>query len=1016
MRNLFTLLMASLLTVGLYGQRANRLIQNPEQVRSQALQQIDESQLMDQPIPVISNTSTPTVPLGTITSDAVTSIKIGEASNAYTSLLLESTQLSVESGAGSNGGTVAFVHRQNVGACGGSTGENGVYRYSFSTDGGQSWNVGSGTNTGGNPPVTGCYGLGPLNPGYLQASRYPSAHVFLAPDSTKIENLGLVYSGPVLNPSGQGWDGSVIGYADSIAFTPVVRQEFYPFSNADHYFSYSLVERVPGEFFFLSYTWDGAAILGDIHINRGIWNASSGEIDWSVVTTLAPDYFLGFDGSATFASMAIGFSPDGMTGYVGAIGDLIGGTDSTFQVAFSKSADGGQTWGNMEEFDMAANTELMDSLHFFIDIDTTTGDTVFAGGDHPTTAFDCDMVVDKNGAPHLITLVGHGTSHNGDGTYADPGYSIFPGLEMFILDFTFDTFGDLNMLYIAYQEYLRGTFGNTSVDPAGEFTADPYVQASRSEDGSVVMFSWTDSDPANVTGENNDAPDLFTVAYDVDMNMMTPVTNWTSDDGVWASTVITPHAAPTLVTNGTVHSMPIKAMQLDLGDGIQTVSFWYFSDVSVDQSSDFTETPHFFYNCKQNPFTNSASIISPDCGVSDGEVAVVPGGGIGPYTYQWGANAGSSTNDTVTALPAGIYEVIVTDTKACKDTLSVLVNNANAPTLAISAVADISCNGLTDGTATVTPTGGAGGEAYLWSNGETTATATSLPPGTSTVTVTDANGCSSFESVTLSEPTAITATATSIDVLCNGDLTGEAMADAAGGTGTLTYAWDNGDMGATISNVLAGTYTVTVTDANGCTTTASTTISEPPAIANTMLPFPNTGGMPATYNGNVVADASGGVGPYTYSWTGPDGYDTTGVNLDFITRLCGGTYFVEITDQNGCVFNDSAVVTTLGLGVNCPEDTTIIDGIFGPVSAGVNEISVFPNPTNGSFVLNVELESREDLVMEVFNFRGQLVARNTAEGVLSHEERFDISGEAAGIYMVKITTSLGSVTEKVMLR
>lgn len=1009
MRNLFTFLLAFVFTIGLYGQEASRLIQNPDNhPHLKETRSIDLSQRHK--IIELSNQSTnttSTVPLGTVSSDAVTSIKIGEASNAFTAITVEPNQISVVGDAGSNGGSVAFIYRQNVNNCGGSSGN---YGYSISTDGGMSWNVGPGINTGGGTPAVGCYGVGTLNPQYVRNSRYPNMVLSLPPDSTGIENLEAVYAGPVLTTSTTNpmWDGNVRGLVDSVAFTPVVRQEDYANINGGgQYFTYSLVERVPGDFFYLSFGWDLSTetVLGDIYINRGTRNPATGLLDWST-QTITPDYYIGFDGTNTFTgSLSLGFSPDGMTGYIGGIADLNGKKDSVLNVMFSKSTDGGMTWGAFEEYD-ASNPELIDSLQFYQLIDSASGDTVFQFGSKPSTGFDIDLVVDKNGNPHLFTYVMHSTIWDeGAQAYTTPQYSIYTGSEKMMIDFTIDPFGDLGMLFLSHQSTYDGTFGDASVTD-GTVDLPIFIQASRSADGSVIFFSWTDSD-SSLTFDN-DIPDLLTVAYDVDANMMTEVTNWTSDDGLWAGNVVTPHVAPVGITNGTVHTFPTVVMNFDVGDVLSACSFWHFSDVMYDQATDFTETPHFFYNCKENPFANTPNVTSPDCGMSDGSVTIAPGGGVAPFTYQWDANAGSVTTATAGSLSAGIYEVIVTDSKACKDTVTVTVNDANAPSLAISAQADISCNGADDGTATITPTGGAGGETYSWSNGEMTATAVSLPPGTTTVTVTDMVGCSAVTTVTVSEPTAIVASATSTDVLCNGEMTGEASATGMGGTGTLSYAWDNGGSGPVQSNLLAGTYTVTVTDVNGCDVMASTTISEPAALVSSLTPFPNN--EMTDYDGSILANVQGGTGVLTYHWTGPAGFDTMAVNYNFPNKLCGGTYFLEVTDANGCVLRDTAFVG--GDGTNC-------DGlmfIFPPASSGVNSMSVFPNPSSGSFFLSVELDQLDDMTIEVLNFRGQIIATRSAQRVLEVEESFDLSAEAAGIYMVKVTTSLGSATEKIMIR
>ncbi|MEM7370693.1 MAG: T9SS type A sorting domain-containing protein [Bacteroidota bacterium] len=948
--------------------------------------------------------STPSVPLGTVTSDAVTSIKIGEASNGYTFTYEHVNLISVEPDAGTNGGSLALIHRQNISTCGGvDPDDNGIYRYSISTDGGMTWNVGPGINSSGTSAM-GCYGLGPLNPAYSQRSRHPNALLFLPPDSTKIENLGLVYAGPVLNTSGQGWDGAVLGFADSVAFsTPDVRQEIYPFSGAaNHLNVYSLVERVPGEFFYLSLEQLGTTV-GSIFINRGIWNSTTNEIDWSIIQTITPNYLDPVNPAVT--SLSIGFSPDGMTGFIGMLGDLKGGVDSVYSLIHSKSVDGGLNWSTLEEFNMQDNDELQDSMSFFIFI-SAQGDTAFLGGEALTTGFAMDMVVDQNGAPHFTVMVGHASFIDTTTlTYNPASYSIFSGIEKYALDITYDSFGDLNMLYLDWQNEFRGEFGDLgNADPAATMTFDNYLQASRSEDGSVVFFSWVDSDPAN-SNDGNDAPDLKTVAYDVSAGMMTQVTDWTADDGIWASNVLAPHAAPTLLENGTIVTLPVTALSFDLNNALLQTSLWYFSDVAYDRSSDFTQTPHFFYNCKQAPFSNTSSVITPGCGGSDGEIAIVPGGGVAPYTFQWGASANNSTNDTISNLAAGIYEVLITDDKRCKDTISIVLSNPTAPTLTVSGTTDITCAGADNGSATVTATGGGGGETYMWSNGETNATATALPPGTSMVTVTDMNGCSNFTTVTISEPVGISASFTSTDVPCAGEASGSISANAFGGTGNLAFSWDNGSAGSDLSDLLAGTYTGTITDDNGCTATLVATIMEPPALGSSILAFPNAGMDSTNYDGSAVATISGGVEPYFYRWTGPNTYTDSGENVKFISNLCGGDYFLEVTDANGCVYHDTATVG----GIEC-----MTTSIFGPVATGINHVSVFPNPNNGTFVLSVELDRRADLAIEVFNSRGQSLIRKMTEGVLQLEESFNLEGQASGIYMVKVTTDRGSVTEKIM--
>ncbi len=162
-------------------------------------------------------------------------------------------------------------------------------------------------------------------------------------------------------------------------------------------------------------------------------------------------------------------------------------------------------------------------------------------------------------------------------------------------------------------------------------------------------------------------------------------------------------------------------------------------------------------------------------------------------------------------------------------------------------------------------------------------------------TVTDNNGCTATASVTITQPTLLTATmGAPTNDKCNGGNTGSATVTGGGGTPGYTYNWTpNGGAGATGTGLTAGTYTATVTDANGCTATASVTITQPTPVTATIGVVTNVscnGGN----NGSATVTAGGGTPGYTYAWTPIGGNTTTG------TGFSAGTYTVTITDANGC--------------------------------------------------------------------------------------------------------------------
>lgn len=201
------------------------------------------------------------------------------------------------------------------------------------------------------------------------------------------------------------------------------------------------------------------------------------------------------------------------------------------------------------------------------------------------------------------------------------------------------------------------------------------------------------------------------------------------------------------------------------------------------------------------------------------------------YTYVW-SNAGNTA--TITGLTAGTYTVTVTDANGCNNTSSITITQP-ATALGVSAAGtDITCNGSANGTGTATATGGTAPYSYTWSNGTNGGSASNLATGTYTVTATDANGCvANASAITITEPTAINSSTTVTDCSAFGATDGDVALAAGGGTGAYTYLWSNGATTANLANVAAGTYSVTITDANGCTDVATAIVDQPSSVGVT---------------------------------------------------------------------------------------------------------------------------------------------------------------------------------------
>lgn len=312
----------------------------------------------------------------------------------------------------------------------------------------------------------------------------------------------------------------------------------------------------------------------------------------------------------------------------------------------------------------------------------------------------------------------------------------------------------------------------------------------------------------------------------------------------------------------------------------------------------------------------------PQCaGACDGQATVTMAGGTGPFTYLW--TPGNLTNATESALCAGTYNIQVTDANLCVTNTTVTLTDPSGMAVTVAGT-DPLCNGSCDGSADVTVTGGTPPYTYAWAHGPTAEDLTGvLCDGSYTVTVTDANGCTVVGNVTVTDPPAIVIPApVTNNVLCNGACDGDATAAPTGGTGALTYDWVNDGTGASVgttaavSNLCAGTYTLTVTDANGCTETANITITEPPVITLTTSTVNSNCGQA---DGEVSVIATGGAGGFTYSWE--DGVPTVVGTTATVTGLASGTYTITVTDANGCTETATA---------------TIVDNSSGTATAAVD--------------------------------------------------------------------------------
>ncbi len=298
---------------------------------------------------------------------------------------------------------------------------------------------------------------------------------------------------------------------------------------------------------------------------------------------------------------------------------------------------------------------------------------------------------------------------------------------------------------------------------------------------------------------------------------------------------------------------------------------------------------------------NATATGETSVGANDGTATASPTGGVPGYTYAW---SNGPTTPTIIGLAPGNYTVSVTDANNCTASQTVTVASFSCAGVGVNmSSVNPSCNGGSDGMASAAVTGSMGPYEFTWSNGDTTSTISNLTAGSYTVSVLDGNGCEVTGNVSLVAPTALNLTVQQTNVACHGDSSGMATVNATGGTPGYEYNWSNGGSGASQSDLPAGTYTVSVTDENGCEATIQVVISQPPALAG-MLTATEESGV-GENDGTASVSASGGVAPYTYLWSNDD---TTSA----ITGLAPGQYCVVVTDANGCTFSGCATVAPFG--------------------------------------------------------------------------------------------------------
>jgi hypothetical protein len=326
-------------------------------------------------------------------------------------------------------------------------------------------------------------------------------------------------------------------------------------------------------------------------------------------------------------------------------------------------------------------------------------------------------------------------------------------------------------------------------------------------------------------------------------------------------------------------------------------SFSTFNDVARRINEAYVDgvTKTSFLKCPDPIICNiSAEVVGRTpvtCfGGSNGSANLTVTGGTAPITFLWSNGA---TTEDLSNVPAGTYTVKVKDKNNCIANASVQILEPTVLEVNSNST-NPSCFGGSNGTASLSISGGTQSYSIVWGNGETTENISNLSAGSISYVVTDGNGCTKEGNVSLSNPAELSVSVSvTKGISCNNVCDGSLTANAMGGTGAYSYVWSNTSSANPLTGLCSGPYSVSVTDENGCTASANQELSNPSPLALVPSTTPSSN---CECNGTASVSVSGGTEPYNYAWSqGPSGVNT-------LSGLCVNTAIgsVTVTDANGC--------------------------------------------------------------------------------------------------------------------
>ena len=410
------------------------------------------------------------------------------------------------------------------------------------------------------------------------------------------------------------------------------------------------------------------------------------------------------------------------------------------------------------------------------------------------------------------------------------------------------------------------------------------------------------------------SPDTFSVS----INIYNGATSGTiigtgSISGANTVSTYTKFIVPITYTSGATPDSAQITLINSAGANGQVGTLMYVDDLSLVSCAGFNAPP---------------TVVGPSCSTATGSVTLgTPVNGTAPYTYAWG---NGNTTNALSSLNPGTYKVTITDDNGCVSKDSFVLTATNVPFTVNATGSTTSCSSNT-GTVAATASAGNSPYTYVWSNSSTTATISNLGAGNYHVTVTDAHGCTTTATGAVTTPNGPVATDLASNATCFGTSTGSVNVTVTGGTAPITYSWSNGTTTANLSGAAAGSYSLTISDANNCSFQVSATVGQPTAL--TLTGHSTNLNCHGDNSGTINVATTGGTTPYTYVWTGVTS-DTTS-----LANLAAGAYDVMLTDSNGCMDSLAFTITqptavTVTVGTTIASSAQASDGSAFAIAGG----------------------------------------------------------------------------------